>query len=80
MQPKNLLTIYKNVVESYSVMKSNTEAWQLGDEDGFSDGSVGSVKKQSFSFPKDWTDGEKRNYEIGYNDGYESGLRMYRND
>ena len=56
-------------------MKANVEAWQHGDADGWDDGYYDRQPKDTFTFPNDWTDGEKRNYIQGYRDGYAQGRR-----
>tara|TARA_R110000868_G_scaffold68574_3_gene202731 strand:- start:83 stop:262 length:180 start_codon:yes stop_codon:yes gene_type:complete len=59
-------------------MKSTTEAWQFGEEDGYSDASSNLREKTEFNFPSDWSIGEKNHYVDGYKHGFEAGLRMSR--
>jgi hypothetical protein len=57
-------------------MKANVEAWQFGEEDGYSDACSGLRAKTEFNFPSDWSTGEQNNYVAGYTHGFEAGLRI----
>ena len=56
-------------------MKSNIEAWQMGEQDGWNDGYYDKLPKTEtdFTFPSNWTQGEKQSYIQGYHDGYTQG-------
>lgn len=60
------------------IMKANLEAWQFGEEDGYSDASSNLRMKTEFVFPSNWSVGERNSYVDGYKHGFESGLRMSR--
>jgi hypothetical protein len=54
-------------------MKVNVEAWQHGNEDGWDDGYHGRPLKDTFTFPVNWTDDEKKSYIQGYDIGFSDG-------
>jgi hypothetical protein len=54
-------------------MKSTTEAWQFGEEDGYSDACSGLRTKTEFVFPSNWSRGEENSYVDGYTHGFEAG-------
>jgi hypothetical protein len=55
-------------------MKANVEAWLHGNEDGWDDGYHDRPRrplKDTFTFPVNWTDDEKKSYIRGYDSGFD---------